>query len=324
MGLSYKSKLGIVAAIMALLTTLAVTLTFLTGTKQHKKNGVNIVTSFMPVYTAALQVTKGVDGVFVECLAPPKTGCLHDYQLTPDNAISLSKADILIINGAGAESFLGDVTANYPNLRIIDTSEGITLIKTSHDHHEHEHDHDHEHGHDDEFLYNEHIWTSPSNYIKQVENLRDGLVRLNPENAEKYRRNAYEYISEIQSVKTALLQAATNLPTSNCILFHDSLAYFAKELGLNTIASFSIGEDSAISAGDLAKAAEAAKQAGKVILLYDDQYDTEYSSVAEKAEQSLVLKIDTAVLGGAVAPENAWINAMRNNLQLLKDALNNR
>jgi len=270
----------------------------------------------MPVYTAALQVTKGVDGVYIECLAPPKTGCLHDYQLTPENAISLSKADILVINGAGAESFLGDVTTNYPNLRIVDTSEGVNLIEISHDH-------DHGHGHDDEFLYNEHIWTSPSNYIKQVENLRDGLARLIPENAEKFRQNADEYISEIQSIKSELLQAASSLPTLNCILFHDSLAYFAKELGLNTIASFSIGEDTALSAGDLARAADAAKKAGKVLLLYDDQYDTEYSSVAEKAEKSLVLKLDTAVLGGGVSPENAWINAMRNNLQLLKSAAEN-
>ncbi|HHV51754.1 MAG TPA: zinc ABC transporter substrate-binding protein [Clostridiales bacterium] len=316
MALSYKSKLGIIAAIMALMTALAVMLTFLTGTKQTEKSNVNIVTSFMPVYTAALQVTKGVDGVYVECLAPPKTGCLHDYQLTPENAISLSKADILVINGAGAESFLGDVTTNYPNLRIVDTSEGVNLIEISHDH-------DHGHGHDDEFLYNEHIWTSPSNYIKQVENLRDGLARLIPENAEKFRQNADEYISEIQSIKSELLQAASSLPTLNCILFHDSLAYFAKELGLNTIASFSIGEDTALSAGDLARAADAAKKAGKVLLLYDDQYDTEYSSVAEKAEKSLVLKLDTAVLGGGVSPENAWINAMRNNLQLLKSAAEN-
>ncbi|HPU58468.1 MAG TPA: metal ABC transporter substrate-binding protein [Candidatus Avimonas sp.] len=316
MALSYKSKLGIIAAIMALMTALAVMLTFLTGTKQTEKSNVNIVTSFMPVYTAALQVTKGVDGVYIECLAPPKTGCLHDYQLTPENAISLSKADILVINGAGAESFLGDVTTNYPNLRIVDTSEGVNLIEISHDH-------DHGHGHDDEFLYNEHIWTSPSNYIKQVENLRDGLARLIPENAEKFRQNADEYISEIQSIKSELLQAASSLPTLNCILFHDSLAYFAKELGLNTIASFSIGEDTALSAGDLARAADAAKKAGKVLLLYDDQYDTEYSSVAEKAEKSLVLKLDTAVLGGGVSPENAWINAMRNNLQLLKSAAEN-
>ena len=35
----------------------------------------------------------------------PLTGCLHDYQLTPDNLASLSKTDIFVVNGAGMETF---------------------------------------------------------------------------------------------------------------------------------------------------------------------------------------------------------------------------
>ena len=104
MNLSYRKKLAVIAAVMALLAAGAVVITAVTGARRKEEKKINIVASFMPVYTAALQLTKGVDGADVSVLAPTKTGCLHDYQLTPDNGGAL-KADVLVINGAGAESF---------------------------------------------------------------------------------------------------------------------------------------------------------------------------------------------------------------------------
>ena len=41
-----------------------------------------VVTSFYPVYVAALNVTAGVPGVEVHNLTSPHIGCLHDYQLS--------------------------------------------------------------------------------------------------------------------------------------------------------------------------------------------------------------------------------------------------
>lgn len=305
---SYKKRLAMVFAVMVLLALAAAAITALTGGFNKNSARLNIVASFLPVYGAALQVTDGVGGVEVENLVPPQTGCMHDYQMTPDNAVTLSKADVLVINGAGAEGFLGNVKKQYPKLNIIDTSNGIALKRA--DHHHDEHDEHNEH----DGTYNEHIWTSPSFYKKQVENLRDGLIGIDPEHADRYRENAERYISKIESLRAELLAATAALPTKNCILFHDSLAYLADELGLNIIASLSAGE-TALSAAELAKAANAAEQAGSVLLLYDSQYDSEYNSVAEKASFSRQLSLDTAVTGDG---SDVWLDAMRGNLEQLK------
>ena len=84
-----------------------------------------------------------------------QTGCLHDYNLTTKDLKTLSNADVFVINGAGMESFLDDVLVNYPDLKVIEASEGIDLIEETchHDHEEEEtteHDHDHEHEETDE------------------------------------------------------------------------------------------------------------------------------------------------------------------------------
>ena len=90
----------------------------------------NVVTSFYPVYIAAKNVIGDVEGVELHNLTEPQTGCLHDYQLTPQDMISLSHADLFLVNGGGIESFLSDVFTSYPELPVAEASEGIDFLET--------------------------------------------------------------------------------------------------------------------------------------------------------------------------------------------------
>ena len=42
-----------------------------------------VVTSFYPMYIAAMNVIGDTEGVTLKNLSEPQTGCLHDFQLTP-------------------------------------------------------------------------------------------------------------------------------------------------------------------------------------------------------------------------------------------------
>jgi zinc transport system substrate-binding protein len=154
-----------------------------------------VVTSFYPMYIAALNVVKDVPGVTLKNLSEPQTGCLHDFQLTPQDMKLLSTADVFIINGGGIESFMEQIASAYPQLVIIEGSEGIELLCEDHEHeeeHKHEEDHieetevEHDHG------VNAHAWMSVSCYRRQVENIARNLMRENPANAVEYERNAAE------------------------------------------------------------------------------------------------------------------------------------
>lgn len=313
---SDRNRYAAVALLMAGIVAVSAIVTLFTGVTRRNDSRLRIVATFYPVYVAALQVTDGVDSCDVINLTPAHTGCLHDYQLTPDNMITLTGADVLVLNGAGAESFLDHVRSQYPDLAVIDTSQGIPLIENSHS------EPAVQSGSHEEELYNSHIWTSPTRYIKQVENLRDGLIKIDPQHEATYRANAAAYIVKIEEVRKELLDAAAALPAKACITFHDSLVYFAKELGLNTIASISMGEETGVSASDLAAASKAAAKAGSVLLLYDSQYETEYTSVRNGAKFSRILVLDTAVSDKdyEANDKNAWLDAMSYNVKILKEA----
>ncbi len=312
-GISKQTK--VIALVMMLIIAAAIMITVFSGNARQKEGRLRVVASFYPVYSAVSRVTQGVQGVEVINLTPSQTGCLHDYQLVPDDVIALTNADALVINGLGMESTFEDSINLNPDIKVLDTSVGASLLPGGHSLSAHHDDHEHEN------QFNEHIWTSPSNYIIQVKNIKDFMVKIDPEHADKYNNNANIYISEIEDIKNELINTARILPTKNCIIFHESLSYFAKEMGFNLVAALSLGEQSYLSANQLADAALAAQKSDKVLLLYDMQHDAKYSNVADGASYARVLKLDTAIVGKADGT-NAWINAMRYNLMQLKEAAN--
>lgn len=79
----------------------------------------------------------------------------HHWEPTPQLLVEMNKADLLLLNGAGFESWYEKLKASLDEKKVVDLDEGIELLKGghSHDHGDHEHaseahkDHDHEHEH---------------------------------------------------------------------------------------------------------------------------------------------------------------------------------
>ena len=121
--------LAVILFVGSVLTTIYVR----TEQKQEQEKGGNllVVTSFYPMYVATENVIGDVEGVTLENLSEPQTGCLHDYQLTAADMKLLSKADVIIVNGGGIESFLSDVAESYPDLKIVQACDGIDLLESA-------------------------------------------------------------------------------------------------------------------------------------------------------------------------------------------------
>ncbi len=321
-----KSSFAKTIAFLGVLTVLSAASAWWAAPSIPKNNEKTFVASFYPVYIAAKNVIGDVKGVNLTNLTGSQTGCVHDYQLTPENAMTLDSADVVIVNGAEAELFLNDALDARPTLPRIDCSQGIELLAGGHEHHHHHHeDEDEQHElTEEEFLeatssklnINSHLWTGPQRYIEQVTNLCEGLCLVDPDNAVAYRKNTRNYSEKILTASEALKTAVETLPTKNVVVFHDSLAYLADEMGLNVVASLSVGEDSGVPTDELVEAAEEIKEAGDVLFLYDSQYaDLSYDSLAENATQCVSLILDCATTGTDDA--NAWLTAMEKNIKTL-------
>ena len=302
----YAKQTGRIALLMAGITAVAAIVTAFTGRVGMPRAQKTVVTTTAPLYAAACAIVGETDGVWVENLTGSMTGCLHDYQLSPSNRITLQQADLLLLNGGGAEAFLDDTLAAMPQLPTVDTSAGVDFLESTaahgHDHADTDHDH----------AYNEHVWVGATRYAAQVQAVTDALCALDEANASTYAANGAAYIARVTALGERLRAAVTALPSKNCVIFHDSLAYFADELGLTVTARLHVGEESGVSPADLAAAQTAAANDRQTLVLYDSQYTARYASVDGLVAPECVLAIDTAVLG------TDWLTAMEHNAILLE------
>ena len=175
----------------------------------------------------------------------------HAYQARPQDVASLGKAQVLVINGLGMESFLEPVLKGAENKELItiDSSAGIKPLEMEeeddhgHGHHDdHDHGHHHHHGHGDEAV-NPHVWLDPTLAAKQVENIRDGLMKADPSCADGYRNRADAYISKLQELDGELATELAPFKGRTVVSFHEALPYFTRRYGLSDEALVTLPED---------------------------------------------------------------------------------
>jgi zinc transport system substrate-binding protein len=77
-----------------------------------------------------------------------------------------------------------------------------------------------------------HIWLDPLLAKQQVEQIRDGLIRIDPRNAEYYDVNANSFITELDDLDRTIRERISNCETKDFIAFHDAFSYFADRYGL--------------------------------------------------------------------------------------------
>lgn len=307
----FRSKNILVAFMLIFISILGIVFTNINAKDNYKINDkLKIVTSFYPMYIATLNLVSGIEDVELENLTQPQTGCLHDYQLTPNDMIKLETADIVIINGGGIESFVNNITVNYPNISIIDGSQNIPML----DSREHNHDKEHE----DE-INNAHVWVSITNYMKEIENIKNSLIKLDAKNKTAYEKNAQIYLEKLQLLKDNMHEQLKNIESRDIVIFHDSFEYIAQEFGLNVKHVVVMEEDTSLSAGEIAEIIDEIKQNNIQVLFTEEQYSTQIADSVAKETEAKVYVLDSCVNGSM--DKDAYINAMTKNLEVMKEAL---
>ena len=309
-----------------ILTIIILVSLFLTGCNNSAKsnnstesnNKLTIVTSFYPMYISTLNIVKDIPNVEVLNMTTSQTGCLHDYSLSTKDLKTLSNADILIINGAGMESFLDDVIDEYSDLKIIEASKGIHLIEdTEHDDHTEDHDHE-DHDHD----VNPHVWVSISKNIEEVSNIAEELSSLDPNHANEYQDNANEYIAKLENLKTEMHSTLDNIAHKDIITFHEAFPYFAEEFGLNIVGVIEIEPDSEPSAKEVENIISIINEKNIKALFTEPQYSSKIADTIAKETGASIYSLDPIVTGDSNEKAyNDYIIKMQENLNTLKEAL---
>lgn len=292
-----KNKYVFVTVMLAVLLFLGVGLTeiYVNHTEEKEDGQYTVVTSFYPMYIAALNVVGENDHIRLENLSEPQTGCLHDYQLTPADMQLLSTADAFIINGGGIESFLGEVAEQYPDLTIINASEQVDLIED-----------------------NAHAWMNIEAYMTQVKTIEAELSAADPADTEQFSENADAYLAKLSSLKEQADAVKPLTEGKNIVIFHEAYEYVAEEFGMQVSYVMDLDEERQVSAGEVADVVRTVTDGGVRVILVEELYGKDMGDTVESETDAKICYLDTLVRGDYDA--DSYLNAMQQNITLLKEA----
>ena len=296
-----------------------------------------VVTSFYPMYIATLNIVDGVKGVRLENLSEPQTGCLHDFQLTPEDMKLLSTADVFVINGGGIESFMSDVAKAYPKLDVVEACEDVALLSeddadSDHDHDhdadaesdsDHEHDHEadtesdsaHDHDHGDE---NAHAWMSVPRYRTMVKTIASHLAQKDEAHAEEYYANAEKYDAKLAKLEKEQDSLKSLTDGQNIVIFHEAYAYVADDFSMNACYLLDLDEERSVSAGEIKQVISAIKDDGVSVILAEELYGKSMGDTVSRETDVHVVYIDP--LNRGEYDKDSYLDGMEQNIELIKDA----
>ncbi|SEA58298.1 metal ABC transporter substrate-binding protein [Paenibacillus sp. 276b] len=311
----------------------------------------NVEVSFYPMY----EFTKNVAGDLanVHTLVPAGMEP-HDWEPTPQDIASIEKADVLVYNGAGMESWIDQVTDSLSNAKLIqvEASHGIDLLEGSeeeeHDHEhadttdthdhadeatteEHNHDHDaeaeegHTHTHDhDHGGLDPHVWLSPALAVKEVRNIEAGLAQAAPEHAEQFKQNADAYVAKLEALDQDFKAAVADSKRKDFITQHAAFGYLAKEYGLQQVPIAGLSPEQEPSAAQMASVIDFAKEHQVKTIFFETLVSSKVSETIanEVGAKTAVLNPIEGLTEEEIATGMDYIGVMRQNLEALKLALN--
>jgi zinc transport system substrate-binding protein len=291
--------------ITALMIILLLTFSAFGCGKQTPKSGegdLTVYTSFYVMYDFAKKI--GGDKAEVINMVPAGTEP-HDWEPSAADIAGLERADIFIYNGKGMEHWTEDVlkTIGSNKLITVEASAGIEDVQGDHS--------------------DPHVWLSPMNAKKQMENIKDAFAEADPENAEYYEANFSKYSAELDALDAEFKSVIEPLPRRDIVVSHEAFGYLCKAYGLRQIAVEGLSPDSEPDAARVSDIIRFIKENNVKVIFFESLSSAKVAQTisANSGAKAEVLNPLEGLTDEEIKNGEDYFSVMRKNLAALKNAL---
>jgi len=175
-----------------------------------------VVTTFTIIQDMAQNIAG--DAATVESITKPGAE-IHDYEPTPKDIVKAQSADLVLWNGLNLERWFEKFFQNVKDKPAVVVTEGIEPMSIN------------------EGPYtgnpNPHAWMSPSNVLIYIENIKNALVKYDPQNKETYEKNAALYAQKIKALDKPLREKLAQVPEAQrwLVTSEGAFSYLTRDYG---------------------------------------------------------------------------------------------
>ena len=259
-----------------------------------------VVTTLPPIYCLTANVAGELANV--ENLLPPGAGA-HDFQFTVAERRKFERADLVIANGLGLESWLDKAMDKRGSRRVVRCAAGLgadTNLSGGH-------------------TPNPHVWLDPILACGMVTNILAALQQADPANASGYATNAAAMTLRLRKLDEEFRAGLASLPSRAIVTSHDAFPYLARRYGLEVVGVIEERPEVDPSPAHLSALRATIQKHGVKALFVDAQEGQRRARQLARDFKVAVLVLDT--LEAAPLTFSAYEDGMRRNLRSLQQAL---
>jgi zinc transport system substrate-binding protein len=290
---------------------LAVFLVILVGcqsAKDHSKK-MSIATTFYPIY----EFTKAVVGDLGEVSMLLPAGVEpHEYDPSAKELAEIMKKKVLVYNSKYLETWVTKNKSNFSSTQVtlIEASSKVDLLPLSH----------HQNCKNN---FDPHTWLSPKKAVKEVEYIRDALIRKFPQQKSKLKLNAQKYLTKLIALDREYCQALRDVKQKKFVTQHPAFSYLANDYQLEqeTITNLSAQEEP--SAKRLAELKRYIAKNRITAIYFETNASSKVAQILAKESnvKTLVLNPLEVVTKEQQKQGQDYLSIMRENLKSLKQTV---
>lgn len=277
---------------------------------QDETTSLNVVASFS-ILGDVVQVIAGDRVMLTVLVGPDSDG--HLYQPSAADARALVKADLLIANGLGFETWLDSlIQASGFHGKPLLVGEAIKPIMVQ-DHHD-----------PAIKIPDPHAWQDIGNVIAYVRRIAAELSALDEINKSFYNANAERYLAELDALDQQIKTFTQSLPPQKrkLVTSHDAFGYFGAAYGLNFIAPQGISTDAEAKTQDIAQLIQQIRREKIPALFVENMLDDRLlQQISRETQVHIGGELYSDALSKLDGKAPNYLTLMKHNLSVLQQAL---
>ena len=226
------------------------------------------------------------------------------------------------------EHWADDVLASLETKRLVsaEASAGLTL-RPGHSHDEEEHEGAEEHAEEEEHdrgQFDPHVWLSPVNAKKEMENIKNAYVKADPDNKDYYEDNYKTYAVRFDELDQEYKDTLSALPGKSIVVSHEAFGYLCDTYGLTQMGIAGLSPDTEPDPARMAEIIDFVKTNHVKVIFFEELVSPKVAETiaAETGARTRVLNPLEGLSDEELKNGADYFTVMEDNLKQLKRRLN--
>ncbi len=305
---SLKNRVAIVAGGLFLLGLLLFVFSasrFQIARKQGSPNQkVQVVATIYPLGDFAKNV--GGELVEVTTITPPGVEP-HEYEPTPQDLVKMQKADLVLMNGNGLDSWAEKVVDGLraEQVRVLVLSEGIAVLPS-----------------EEGAGLDPHVWLDPVFAIQISEKIASALSQGSPD-ADQLTAQKEAYVARLKALDEAYQAGLARCERREIVTSHNAFRYLAKRYSLTNYYILGLSPEEDPSPQKIAEVSTLAKQKGVKAIFFETLVSPKFAETvaSEVGVGTAVLNPIEGLTEEELQSGKDYLKVMEENLRELRTAL---